>query len=134
MSEIPEDEWIWCGYPGHFIASNSCRFHLHTRVGDWRISTVGDYWPRPVRGEEPHQETIGFRRYYETAIVAVSGFGEHGEGEVVGDHWIYGYEGEDATPADLGHMEWCRMVASGWTPEDGEPDHAIPSRRSGDHS
>lgn len=118
---IPEGEWVWCGYPGHFIASSKCRFHLHTRVGRWRISTVGDYWPYPLPGQEPKQDTIGFERFYETAIVEVEGHGEHGEGVVVGDHWIYGYEGEDATVADRGHMEWCQRVAEGWTPDDGEP-------------
>src|SRR5690554_4769830 len=109
---IPESEWVWCGYPGHFIASNNCRFHMHTRVGKWRISTVGDYWPTPLPGRERKRDTIGLGRYYETAIVEVDGHGEHGEGIVVGDHWIHGYEGEDAKVADLGHMDWCRRVAA----------------------
>lgn len=117
---IPESEWVWCAYPGHFIGSCNCRMHLNTRVGDWRISTVGDYWPHPLPGEKQKRETIGWNRWYETAIVHVTGHGEHGDGEVDGDHWIYGYEGEDPGPAEAGHMEWCRKVAAGWTPDNEE--------------
>lgn len=39
------------GYPGHFIGSNECLFHLHTVVGPYKISSVGDYRPRR-RGEQ----------------------------------------------------------------------------------
>lgn len=119
---IPESEWVWCGYPGHFIASNNCRFHLHTRVGGWRISTVGDYWPLPLPGQELKRDTIGLGVYYETAVVEVAGEGLHGEGEVVGDHWLHVYEGEDALPAERGHFEFCHKVAAGWTPDDEDGD------------
>jgi hypothetical protein len=35
------------GWPGHFCAADSCRFHLHTHVGGaFCVSTVGDYYPR----------------------------------------------------------------------------------------
>ena len=64
---------------------------------------------------------IGLGCWYETAVVKVKGEGEHGEGVVVGDHNIFGYEGEEAaTAAEEGHFEWCRKVAAGWTPEDGD--------------
>lgn len=43
-------EWNWFGHAGHFICGQSCRFHLCTQVGDFLVSTVGEYWPeRPVR-------------------------------------------------------------------------------------
>lgn len=40
---VARDKWEWFGYPGHFIAANSCRFRLCTKVGKYLISTVGDY-------------------------------------------------------------------------------------------
>ena len=47
---IPVSDWIWFGTPGHFICANYCRFHLCTRVGDYLVSTVGEYVPpEPVR-------------------------------------------------------------------------------------
>ena len=42
---IEEKEWKWYGNAGHFIGSNSCRFHLCTEIGDFLVSTVGDYFP-----------------------------------------------------------------------------------------
>lgn len=110
---IPESEWVWCGYPGHLVASASCRFHMNTRVGDWRISTVGDYFP------SSDQKQIGLGTWHETAIVAVVGHGQHGEGEVSGDYWIEPYSEKSSDGLDERHMEWCRKVAAGWTPDAG---------------
>jgi hypothetical protein len=39
---IPQNEWGWFGYPGHFICAADCQFRLCTLVGDHLISTVGD--------------------------------------------------------------------------------------------
>lgn len=44
------EEWEWFGSPGHFICSRDCRFHMCTKVGDYLVSTVGEYLPdAPVR-------------------------------------------------------------------------------------
>lgn len=52
---IERSEWRWFGHPGHLIVGDSCRFHLATQVGEFLVSTVGEYWPeRPVR--EIHAE------------------------------------------------------------------------------
>ena len=32
------------GCPGHLIVASSCRWHRHTQVGLYRVSTVGDYY------------------------------------------------------------------------------------------
>jgi hypothetical protein len=40
----------WFGHAGHFICAPWCRFHLCTQVGEFLISTVGEYVPdAPVR-------------------------------------------------------------------------------------
>jgi hypothetical protein len=44
---------IELGCAGHFIAASSCRFHRHTQVGDFRVSTVGDYYPLDGRKRTP---------------------------------------------------------------------------------
>ncbi len=41
----PRDAWRHYGTAGHLIVSSDCRFHLHTHVGPWRVSTVGECWP-----------------------------------------------------------------------------------------
>ena len=44
------NDWQWFGNAGHLIVSEWCRFHLTTKVGDYLVSTVGEYWPeRPSR-------------------------------------------------------------------------------------
>ena len=39
------ENWIWMPHPGHFICARDCRFHLNTCVGDFIVSTVGEYEP-----------------------------------------------------------------------------------------
>lgn len=102
----PPDTWVWCGEAGHFICASDCRFHLCTRVGNHRISTVGDYRPRGGERQE-----IGYKRFYETMVFAVAGDGVHGEGgvtdwcEVETDAYV---ESEDAC---VGHMKMCLKYA-----------------------
>lgn len=38
-------EYRWFGHAAHFICGRWCRFHLATQVGDYLVSTVGEYWP-----------------------------------------------------------------------------------------
>ncbi len=52
-------------HPGHFCGAFKCGFRRHTHVGDYCVSTVGDYWPRGDRGE---RETIGDGRTFETMV------------------------------------------------------------------
>lgn len=42
---VPPEKWEWFGHAAHFICGRWCRFHLATKVGDYLISTVGEYWP-----------------------------------------------------------------------------------------
>lgn len=61
---IPRNKWRWHGDAGHFIAANSCRFYMHTDVGGFKISTVGDYHP----GNQKERESIGIGRLFETFV------------------------------------------------------------------
>lgn len=59
MNKIPKSEWEWFGYPGHFICAQWCQFRLCTKVGEYLISTVGDYHS-PIRGEQvSERKTVG---------------------------------------------------------------------------
>jgi hypothetical protein len=68
----PDLEPIHIGHAGHFVGSNYCRFHLHTHVGPYCVSTVGDYWPRSATEQEP----IGYQRTYETMVWTILSSGE----------------------------------------------------------
>ena len=61
---IPESQWQWYGGPLHLCVAFDCHFHLATLVGDYVVSTVGDY--RKTRDGLP--ETIGMDREYETMV------------------------------------------------------------------
>lgn len=107
---IPPDEWVWCGLPGHFIGAHSCEFHLHTRVGDYRVSTVGDYRPS---GPYTEPVKVGLGRLYETFVFRAEAHGEHGEGEVADWGEIVDALGaNDATEADRNHMAMCKKYAA----------------------
>ncbi len=53
------------GRAGHFICADYCRFHLHTHVGKFCISTVGDY---RVNRDDVKMTEIGYKRIYETMV------------------------------------------------------------------
>jgi hypothetical protein len=55
--------------PSHFIGSNECRFGLTDVVGEYIISTVGDYHPTIGFG----RTEIGLNRFYETMVFTDSG-------------------------------------------------------------
>lgn len=43
-------DWVWMPHAGHLIISHQCRFHVATKVGNYIVSTVGEWWPeRPAR-------------------------------------------------------------------------------------
>jgi len=95
--------------------------HLHTRVGDYRISTVGDYHPLDVLNpdrerraqpvEKAHPIGAGDAALYETFVFVVAGEGTHGEGEVQDWGEIDSERYATAEDAERGHMEFCRKYA-----------------------
>ena len=135
--DVSGNAWEWFGNAGHFIASSDCRFHLCTLIGEYLVSTVGEYLPdsevREImassrgitltgRGDARRAnwmqkigyETIGLDRKYETMVFRVSGkrceVPDCGCGLPVVEEW-----GEldmngynDAGSATRGHYEMCR--------------------------
>lgn len=65
---IPIDQWKWYGLPGHFIGSAWCRFHLCTIVGDYIVSTVGQYIPPHASMSSKEFAELGANRTYETMV------------------------------------------------------------------
>lgn len=111
---IPQDEWRWFGHAGHFIASRRCLFHLHTRVGGYRISTVGNYFPRDA-DEEPTE--VGYRRLYETFVFRISGEccecdPPCGQGELEDWNEIDSLSANDQMAAEANHLTLCQKYAA----------------------
>ena len=141
MRAIPESEWRWFGNAGHLIVSSNCQFHLCTQIGDFLVSTVGEYVPdAPVRemlainrgveltGRGDARladymnkfgfEEIGVNRTYESMVFRVTGDVCHAPGCACGlpsvDYAhlaLLGYT--TAGAATLGHMALCRQYATG---------------------
>lgn len=42
---MEKSDWIWLPNAGHLIIGHECRFHLLTCVGDFIVSTLGEWWP-----------------------------------------------------------------------------------------
>lgn len=55
---IPANEWLWFGEPGHLAVARKCLYHMHTHIGHYCVSTVGDYRPNQKSNDA---ETIGSR-------------------------------------------------------------------------
>ncbi len=43
--KLTKDKWIWMPHPAHFICSYDCRFILSTYIGEYIVSTIGEYCP-----------------------------------------------------------------------------------------
>lgn len=110
--------WEWFGHALHFCGSSRCKFHLGTKVGPWVVSTIGDYFPSPMR--EPLNSPVGDEKplFYETVVFPVTGAlgcgcpDHHGQ-EVDGRRYATAQE------ATAGHMGMCRKWES--VPEGGSP-------------
>ena len=108
---IYQGEWRWFGCAGHFIAASRCRFHLHTRVGEYRISTVGEY----VLWREDDFTEVGLGRLYETMVFRVEdgdADGCPGEGHV-SDWSEVASDGYNTwQDAHRGHLAMCAKYAA----------------------
>lgn len=100
---------MWCGIAGHFVAASKCLFHLNTRVGGYRISTIGEYIPDGKRDFD----TLSIDgRLYETSVFRVNGFGECGDGQVESWSEIESVGYLAPIEAEVGHMAMCRKYAA----------------------
>lgn len=110
---IPESEWKWQGYAGHLIVAQWCLFHMNTVVGEYIVSTVGDYrregdGPRTTigAGKESFFETYVFKGHEPCGTADCKCETVTNFGEIDGSRW--------ATPreAQAGHMAFCRKYAA----------------------
>jgi hypothetical protein len=136
---IPESEWRWFGSAGHLIVAIDCRFHLCTQVGDYLVSTVGEYFPDEavreilaqtrgvaLEGQGDYRradymkkvgfEEIGYGRTYETMVFRTTGdvcaVPGCGCGLPKVDWREVDTDGyTTAGAATLGHMALCRKYA-----------------------
>lgn len=125
-----KSKWIWMGHAAHFICSRWCRFHMATCVGDWIVSTVGEYVPdsrvlklladtqgKPLTATGDNLEAqyierfgyveIGYKTTYETMV-----FKAAPSSNKCCPYQIDGYEVDfegynDADAATAGHYELC---------------------------
>lgn len=45
---MKKSNWIWMPHAGHLIVGHKCRFKLNTYVGDYVVSTVGEWVPEEI--------------------------------------------------------------------------------------
>lgn len=68
----PKPMITYLGCPGHLIVASMCDFRLHTQIGEqFRVPTMGDYFPRSVAGGEGRKrETLGAGEdsFFETMV------------------------------------------------------------------
>jgi hypothetical protein len=90
-----------CGYPGHFVCADRCLFRLHHRVGRYRVSTVGDFYP----GDKRKPLGAGEDSFFETMVFGLSSTEECG----TVDSWseLEGRRYATAEDAEAGHYLFC---------------------------
>lgn len=114
-SQPSPGRWRWCGQAHHFIAADSCRFHLTTFVANGQIlvSSVGDYYYNDDR------QTLGAApdSWYETMVFQTDPDNLY-EGCPMVTSWseLDGIRYATAEEANNGHLALCRTYDL-WTPE-----------------
>jgi hypothetical protein len=108
---ISQSEWKWFGFPMHLCVARECVFHLATQVGQYVISTVGDYYPL-INGRRV-REQVGCDRFGETYVFKVDGQEKCGcpsidLSEIDSTH--YG-ENDRCTEMNAGHLAMCMKYA-----------------------
>lgn len=79
MKTVAKKDWEWFGHAAHFCCGRWCRFHMATKIGNFLVSSVGQYvHPRNSGASEktesewlkdnPDGEEIGYGRFYETMV------------------------------------------------------------------
>ena len=113
---IPMSEWEWFGYPGHLVVAYSCRFKLCTKVGDFLVSTVGDY---RSPGTETVMTTLGAGRdsFFETYVFRAGARCQSptcgcGQPELEDACEIEGIRTATAKAAQDAHMAMCQKYAA----------------------
>jgi hypothetical protein len=106
---IPVSDWVWQGHAAHFCASSSCLFRMATRVGDYIISTVGEYWPDGA--EKMERIGAGDKSFYETFVFPAGKEIECGCTAVASLSEMEGVRYATAREAQEGHMDMCRKYA-----------------------
>lgn len=110
---IPAEKWEWFGMAGHLCVADRCLHHLCTKVGDYMISTVGNYWPDGIRGKK---HPIGSGRDFETFVFRLGkkfarcecGCGVPKPSDM---SEIDSLPANDCRTADKNHMKMCRRYA-----------------------
>jgi hypothetical protein len=64
---IPLEFWEWYGHGAHFYGSDQCSFRMTTRVGEYLISTVGDWYPQGIKGDRIPVHTLS-KSFFETMV------------------------------------------------------------------
>lgn len=105
---IPESEWIWYGFAGHFCCSYQCRYHLCTRIGNYLVSTIGAYFPDaylPMERIGPDPGDL-----YETIVFTCNG--EDADGNPIqGSRESAATRSTTSSEARGIHREACRHMA-----------------------
>lgn len=139
---VPQGDWRWYGTAGHFICASWCRFHLLTRVGDFIVSTVGEYVPpegvmrlnAQIRGtplmqrgdalEAEYLEKFGYEELgawgtYETLVFSYGSACDEEECKGCGmprpSSWseLDGVRYDNAKAATEGHYAFCHKASRG---------------------
>lgn len=110
----PAGEWKWYGLAGHFIGAASCRFHMATEIGDYLVSSVGDYYPRDAE----EAQDIGYGRKFETFVFKTNGTRCDCGCGMPGLHLceLLSEAANTAEHANRNHIEVCDRIANGERP------------------
>lgn len=109
MSRIPESEWVWYGFAGHFVCADRCGYHLCTRVGNYLISTIGHYVPHG--SDRIRRLRCTAESFYETMVFACDGEDVHGNPNITGHNPIAEEIYSRGIDAERGHRWYCEKCS-----------------------
>lgn len=104
---------MYYGQAGHFVGAKRCRFHLHTHVRGFCVSSVGEWFPKAQAHNADDWSVVGVEMssvsgsFYETMVFQLGVDGDHNARPEVTMHF------RDRDEANAGHEIAVRAVEDG---------------------
>jgi hypothetical protein len=113
MKIIPTEEWQWRGTTGHSMFGNRCLFKLHTKIGGYRISTIGLIPINPQTVNQIPFLELESKNHIETVILKDEDPSIKYASDGINLTIFNGNAMKSFQPANDMHLKWCWLAAKG---------------------
>jgi hypothetical protein len=113
MKLISAEEWQWRGTTGHSMFGQRCLFKLHTKIGGYRISTIGLIPVQTTKDTDIPFLELESGYHIETVVFNDSDLNTRYASDGMNLSVFNGNAMKSFEPANAMHLKWCWLAAKG---------------------